>query len=66
MHLRRERDRLALAEVELPKNLAALWTQDLYPIRRIRGPGPGPVSAQPDVSIPPARQVEPKSARTEV
>ena len=38
MHLRSERDRLALAEVELPQNLAALWTQDLHPIRRISGP----------------------------
>jgi len=38
MHLRRERDRLALAEVELPKNQAALWTDDLHPIRHIDGP----------------------------
>ena len=38
MHLRRERDRLALAEVELPKNQATLWTEDLHPIRHIDGP----------------------------
>ena len=38
MNLRRECDRLALAEVELPQNLAAFSTQDLHPIRRISGP----------------------------
>jgi hypothetical protein len=38
LHLRRERDRLALAEVELPKNQATLWTEDLHPIRHIDGP----------------------------
>jgi len=38
MHLRRERDRLTLAEVKRPKNEAALWTQDLHPIRHIDGP----------------------------
>jgi len=38
MHLRRECDRLALAEVKRPMNHSALWTEDLHPIRHIDGP----------------------------
>jgi len=38
MHLRREGDRLALAQVERPQNQAALWTQDFNPRRRVNGP----------------------------
>ncbi len=38
MHLRTERDRLALPQVELPEYQAGLWTQDLDPCRHVDRP----------------------------
>ena len=38
MYLHRKRDRFTLAWIELPKNEAALGTQDFYPCRRLNGP----------------------------
>jgi hypothetical protein len=63
MHLRRKRDRLALAQVKLPQNQAALWTQDLDPRRRVNGPVLDRFRRKLDASAPPARHVEPKFAR---
>ena len=40
MHLSRERDRLALARIELVKNKGARRSYDLNPSRRVNGPVP--------------------------
>ena len=38
MHLRRERDRLALTRIELTRNQASLWIYNLHPRGCIDGP----------------------------